>query len=115
MRAIIHPLARPITLQEFSHEPGAEHLSDTPEIADEPAATTPAPGSMSGALRLGWGWSLPLTVKRLLLVDLKGIDTKANDEAVSLLNHEIAVIVVKRSNPAIKEALLPEYSSKGKL
>jgi hypothetical protein len=50
MRAIIHPPARLITLQEFSHEPGGQDVSDTPEIADQPAATTPASGSMSGAL-----------------------------------------------------------------
>lgn len=62
---------------------------------------------------LGGGWPLPFTVKRLVLVDLEGIDTKANDEAVPLLDHEIAVVVVERGNPPIEEAFLPEHSSKG--
>jgi hypothetical protein len=52
MRAIIHPPARLISLQEFSHKPGGQDMSDTPEIADQLATTTPAPGSMSGALGL---------------------------------------------------------------
>jgi hypothetical protein len=50
MRAIIHHPARLISLQEFSHKPGGQDMSDTPEIADQLATTTPAPGSMSGAL-----------------------------------------------------------------
>jgi hypothetical protein len=53
MRAIIHHPARLISLQEFSHKPGGQDMSDTPEIADQLATTTPAPGSMSGALDTG--------------------------------------------------------------